>query len=316
MDLRQQEYLIAIADCKNITKAAEQFFITPSAMNQQLLKLEKELGLQLFKRSHHRVELTEAGKIYIDGCRQMLAVRQHTYSLLQDLKDHKIGSFQVGLTFEHGQSMFSQVYPRFHKEYPGISLRCKQLMVMDMLDMLQNGQLDIASVLSGYPQLLPDVNYIEFSQENLLLGLPTHHPLVNSDKPNYPPYKAIDLSELADEDFSMALDNSTMRTELIDPMFQRSGIRPRVVMESSNNSFLEQTVVMGLCNTIIPQSQVRNTEQVAWFYLPDAPRFHFGVAYPKGYHLNLAMEEFIRLCREYALQHYQFDPPAERIACK
>lgn len=306
MDLKQQEYLVAIADCENITKAAEQLYLTPSALNQQLLKLERELGLQLFIRSHHRVTPTPAGEIYISGCRQMLAVRQQTYTLLQDLKDQKIGSYEIGLTFEHGRDMFAKVYPAFHAEYPGISIHCRQLMTQDMLDMLRDGRLDIAFILTGYPQLYQGVDYLDFSQENLLLGLPITHPLVDPDEPTYPPAKAIDLRQLEHDDFSTALSNSTMRSELIDPLFQRAGFRPNIVTESSYNSFLEQTASMGLCSTIIPQSQVHDRTNIAWYYLPHAPQFHFGAAYPKGYQLSRAMQRFIELARSYAQEYLQF----------
>jgi len=310
MDLKQQEYLIAIADCENITRAAQQLYLTPSALNQQLLKLEKELGLSLFERSHHRVTPTQAGKIYIEGCRQLLAIRQRTYVQLQDLKDNQVGSYQIGLSFEHGSNMFANVYPAFHREYPGIAIRCKQMIVVDMLEMLKSGELDIAFILSGYPQLYQDVDYIDLSQENLLLGLPVSHPLVDPSEPTYPPAKALDLGQLRQDDFATALSASTMRSELIDPLFQRAGFQPNIVTESSFNSFLEQTVAMGLCNTIIPQSQIKNRKDVAWYYLPEAPRFHFGVAYPKGYQVSHAIQRFIDLAQSYASSHLQFDPPS------
>ena len=65
MDLRQIQYIVAIAEENNITRAAEKLYITQSALNQQLLKLEKELGVQLFHRSRTDWHPTEAGEIYL-----------------------------------------------------------------------------------------------------------------------------------------------------------------------------------------------------------------------------------------------------------
>lgn len=62
MELRQLEYIVAIADQGNITKAAESLFITQSGLNQQLIKLEQELGIQLFYRDKHHLQMTAAGK--------------------------------------------------------------------------------------------------------------------------------------------------------------------------------------------------------------------------------------------------------------
>ena len=61
MDLSQLENIIAIAEEKNIARAAERKFLTQSALNQQLLRLEKELGTPLFERKYHSLELTPAG---------------------------------------------------------------------------------------------------------------------------------------------------------------------------------------------------------------------------------------------------------------
>lgn len=305
MELKQQEYLVTIATCESITQAAKQLYLTPSALNQQLLKLERELDLQLFVRNHHRVTLTPAGAIYVDGCRRILAIRQQTYTRLQDLKDQKCGSYEIGLTFEHGRDMFAKVYPAFHSEYPGISIHCHQLMTTDMLEMTRDGKLDLAFILAGYPQLYQGIDYIDLSQENILLGLPITHPLVDPEEATYPPAKPFNLRQLEQDDFSTALSSSTMRMDLIDPMFQRAGFCPNIVTESSYNSFLEQTASMGLCNTIIPQSQVHDHTNIAWYYLPDFPQFHFGAIYPEGYQLSHAMLRFLELARNYAQQHLQ-----------
>ncbi|MFR3727580.1 LysR family transcriptional regulator [Lacrimispora sp.] len=72
MDLRQIEYIIQIADECCITKAAEKMFISQSGMNQQLLKMETELGTPLFHRCKNPLRLTEAGKVYVDYGRQIL----------------------------------------------------------------------------------------------------------------------------------------------------------------------------------------------------------------------------------------------------
>ena len=71
MDLRQIEYILKIAEENNITRAAQKLFISQSALNQQLLKLEKELGVQLFHRSRTNWRPTKAGEIYLEGACNM-----------------------------------------------------------------------------------------------------------------------------------------------------------------------------------------------------------------------------------------------------
>ena len=65
MDLKQIEYIVKIAETGSITRAAEQLFITQSALNQQLLKLEQQLGIKLFVRHKHDMTPTSAGRVYL-----------------------------------------------------------------------------------------------------------------------------------------------------------------------------------------------------------------------------------------------------------
>ena len=70
MNLKEIEYIIKISEEKNITRAAEKLYITPSALNQQLLNLEKELETPLFFRSRTGFTPTEAGKIYLKALKK------------------------------------------------------------------------------------------------------------------------------------------------------------------------------------------------------------------------------------------------------
>lgn len=76
MDLRQLENIIRINEERSITKAAEKLFITQSALNQQLQKLEAELGTPLFVRTRSDWRPTPAGEVYLDAARQILNIKR------------------------------------------------------------------------------------------------------------------------------------------------------------------------------------------------------------------------------------------------
>lgn len=78
MNLKELEYVVAIADEKSLTKAAERLFITPSALTQQVLRLENELHAPLFIRSRSGWQPTEAGEIYLEAARKILSGRMPT----------------------------------------------------------------------------------------------------------------------------------------------------------------------------------------------------------------------------------------------
>ena len=122
MDLKQIEYILKIAEENNVTKAAEKLFISQSALNQQLLKLEKELGAPLFFRTRNNWTLTEIGELYVQNAKEIMAIKKNTYNQIADMLDNKKRQFTLGLIPGRTVEMFATVYSRFLKRYPNISI--------------------------------------------------------------------------------------------------------------------------------------------------------------------------------------------------
>jgi|GEM_PF-2900629 len=76
MQLQQIKYILAIAETGNISKAAEKMYVSQSALSQQLLKLEREIGVPLFLRLGRNLEITEAGRIYVNTAIAMLNIEK------------------------------------------------------------------------------------------------------------------------------------------------------------------------------------------------------------------------------------------------
>ena len=120
MDTKQIEYILKIAEENNITKAADKLYITQSALNQQLLKLEKELGTPLFHRSRVNWRPTEAGEVYLRNARQILRLKKDTYNQISDIAATRRGRLSIGFTPGRGINMFTSIYPAFRQTYPDI----------------------------------------------------------------------------------------------------------------------------------------------------------------------------------------------------
>ena len=301
MNLKLCEYILAIKKYGNISEAARKVFVTPSALNQQLLKLEDELGTQLFVRSKRYLTPTEAGEIYIEYAEKVMTLWRTASSEIQDMTNCSTGIYRIGLTVDHGNELFTSIYPAFHAKYPGIQMRCYQMLVPELIKMLHQGDLDMTFLLGSKPNEAHGLEYVVLSCENLMLGLNHNHKFARVEEKVF-----TNLKLLEEDNFALCLKNSTMRRELLDPIFEAEGFKPNVMMESSSNAFLEQLAVMELCDAIIPESQIRDRENVRWFYLPGLPRFYFSACWAKGYRLNRAMNDFLELAREYAGGHFDF----------
>ena len=100
MDLRQIENIIAIEQEQSISRAAEKLFLTQSALNQQLLKLEKDLGTPLFERRKHSMIPTFAGRIYLRTAHQIVDMKKETYRIISDISEESTGEISVAYTPE------------------------------------------------------------------------------------------------------------------------------------------------------------------------------------------------------------------------
>ena len=85
MDTKYLSYILTIAKKENMTKAAEELFVSQSTLSQYLSKLESELGTPLFYRSKGRLTLTAAGRLYIDASEKVMAIKDNLYQNIQNL---------------------------------------------------------------------------------------------------------------------------------------------------------------------------------------------------------------------------------------
>ncbi|MFQ9703023.1 MAG: LysR family transcriptional regulator [Enterocloster clostridioformis] len=183
MDLKQLEYIIAIADYGNITKAAEALFITQSGLNQQLIRLEKELNIQLFERNKRHLHLTQAGEI---SCKSRPGDDQtQTQRILYDPGSTTMitGDIFWGLPFEHGVDMFLHVSTAFNKRYPGITIHLEEHIVSATSTRCSPRDFWtwIFVMLTDKDKL--DNEYIHLCNEKLVLGIPIQHPMAQYAAP-------------------------------------------------------------------------------------------------------------------------------------
>ena len=300
MDFKQLEYIVAIAESKSISKAAESLFISQSGLNQQLIRLEKELGIQLFDRNKHFLKLTRAGEIYVKSALEILKIKRNTYALLGDLKTEATGEISLGLTHEHGIDMFTSVFTAFNQRYPGISFALTEAIVAKQHELLLSGQLDLGFVMLREEEKI-NLDYIPLFEEELILGIPKDHPEAINARPFGMPLATTDLKRFHYSRFSLNFEASTMR-QLIEPLFQEAGYKPQILIETAMNHALIQLVSKGFCCSIVPYSRMLNSPysaDCAWFRLPGRPTWQICFARRKDTHLSEAHRYLIRLARKY-----------------
>lgn len=298
MDLKQLEYIIKIAEENNITRAAEKLYITQSALNQQLLRLERELGTPLFYRSRTNWHPTEAGQVYVENAKKILQIKHETYSIISDIAATKKGSLSVGLTPGRGIDMFTAVYPAFHQQYPDITVEPREMSVRSQQHEIAQGRLDIGFMTLRESDRTGDV-YQVIGREEFVLAIPEGHPLGAMAAPAGEPLAVMDLARLKYEPFVFMYRESTSR-RLTDAVFKEAGFAPAVLFETSSTATIANLVRSRICCGLIPLYYVRRQpEGIASFALDSHPAWDIAVSWRQGGYVSQAAREFIRLAAEY-----------------
>ena len=298
MDTKQIEYILKIAEENNITKAAEKLFITPSALNQQLLKLEKELGTPLFHRSRANWRLTEAGEIYIEGAKTALQIKNTTYNKIYDVVSARKGHLTIGLTPGRGLRMVTAIYPELHRNYPNLDVRPIEMRVRAQQEAIARGEVDVGLMTLRSIDRTIDT-YYPLKKEELVLMIPAAHPLAEKAAAPGEPLATMDLTALRYEPFVLMDKSSTLRSAC-DTLFEKAGFVPNILFETNNTGGIAAMVQSTLCCGIIPRYYTLGLgDGVACFSLPERPAWEIAICCQKHGYLNSGAREFIRLAREY-----------------
>ena len=301
MDLKQIEYIVKIDDEHSITRAAEKLFVTQSALNQQLLRLEKELGAPLFHRSKVDMRPTEIGQVYLDNAREILRIKQRTYNLINDMTDAKKGRLSIGFTPGRGSEMFTHVYPSFHQAYPNVIVEPHELSVHRQQQMISQGNLDIGFQTLSERQRT-DSEYIKLGEEEIFLLVPSIHPAAEqlaATQTASAPFPIANLALFRYEPFVLMYKESTIRA-ITDEIFRKSGFTPNVLFETASNNTVLSMIEANLCCGVVPEYYVRRLPKgISCFAFPTHPSWDIAANYRKNGYLSEAAKYFIELVRNF-----------------
>lgn len=299
MELKQIEYMVAIAEEQSISKAAEKMYMTQSALNQQLLRLERELGLSLFNRVRHSMVPTYAGTIYLEAAKKMLDLKDETYKILHDIADMKKGEISLSYTPERGSIMFSNVYPKFHKRYPDITFRILEARVKKIEQLVAQGNASIGFV--AHTEEKPEFDYYPQQPELMVLALPASHPLAYlAGDESYKTFPHFDLKLLKNDYFALMTHETRFRDK-IDESFAKAGYKPNVLFESTSTYTVFNMVKNQVCPTFFPQSYVEPSAPIVYFSFDSRLSWMRSAITRKGTYLSKPELDFIELAKEYTM---------------
>jgi LysR family hydrogen peroxide-inducible transcriptional activator len=142
MTLIQLEYVLAVAEYKNFTIAAEKTFVTQPTLSMQIQKLEKELGIEIFDRSTHPIQLTLIGEIIVNQSKIILKEVRKIEQIVNEEKGMLEGDFTIGVIPTVLPTLIPMFYKKFQQNYPKANLIIRELQTQEIIEGLEKRTID------------------------------------------------------------------------------------------------------------------------------------------------------------------------------
>ncbi|MBT9776715.1 LysR family transcriptional regulator [Clostridium sp. MCC353] len=257
MDFRELQYIIAIAEQENISKAADQLYIAQPTLSRFLQTHEKMAGAKIFQRVNGKLKPTYFGERYLDYARQIMHLKNQMDFELNDIAHQKKGRLNLACPRNRRDGIIPLSILEFKKQYPEIDLNVMESDTTGRIKLLMAGDADIAIVYP--PNYNPELLYEPIIQEELVLCIPPRHPLAGSGMVKTGcKYPWIDIRLLKNDSFILQPPTS-ISGRLAAAIFEEAQISPKTALCTSSLHGTLEAVSKGYCCAFIPEFFLKST---------------------------------------------------------
>lgn len=248
MKFHQLEYFIAVAEELHFGKAADRLNISQPPLSQQIKKLEDNLNIKLFNRTKRRVELTNAGQLFLQDAYKILEQVDLATDKLKQSEDGEIGELVLGYSSYSIFDILPMILKEFYKEYPKINLKLRHMATREQEEAFQNSDIHVGLLCPPIDQ--EDLHLDIIYRQPFVAAVPSDHPLAAKH--------SLNIEDLADYPFIMT-PRSIGRgyyDNILNICFD-GGFSPHVIQEVNELHELISLVSTGLGISIVPKSLIQ-----------------------------------------------------------
>lgn len=206
MNLRDLQYLVAVADLRNFSQAAEQCFVSQPTLSNQIKKLEETLGVTLFERTNKRVMTTETGEQIVALARRVLREVEEMHDVAQSAQDPLAGKFRLGAFPTLSTYLFPSLVPAISSAMPMLKLVLVEDKTQALIDRLKRGELDAA--LLALPIHDDQLHVEPLFQDPFMLAVSPQHPLASNQE--------VSQNELTDHRLLLLEEGHCLRDQALE----------------------------------------------------------------------------------------------------
>jgi DNA-binding transcriptional LysR family regulator len=227
MELRHARYFVAVAEELNFRRAAERLHLAQPSLSTQIRLLEEAVGVKLLERDSHKVELTPAGRSFLEGCRRLLQDADDFSRTARRIARGESDPLSIGFVPSLAHGLLPSVLRLFRKRFPDVQLFLSEMDSTAQIEQIASHRIDLGFIGLGLPKDIPELEIVAVAEERLVAAIPQDHPLAHKSR------KAIPLKALATERFLLG---SRVSAPVFNPwiivLCQQAGFQPLVVQES------------------------------------------------------------------------------------
>jgi DNA-binding transcriptional LysR family regulator len=245
MDLRQFRYFVAVAEERHFGRAAERLHMAQPPLSHAIRQLEGELGVVLFDRTTRRVDLTDAGRAYLDRVQAILAEVDEAAHHARRVAAGAVGHLTLGCVGSVTYSLLPTLSRHLATELPGIDFSFRgEMLAPDQVEALRNGAIDVA--LLRPPVADPSLAVHTLRRDPLVVALPAEHPLAAKTE--------VCAADLAGVDLIVHLaDRLSAMHDVVFGVLYDAGVEPHIRHEVGETSTLVTLVAGGLGAAVVPE---------------------------------------------------------------
>ena len=182
VELRQFRYFIAVAEELHFSRAAERLRIAQSGLSQQIKQLERAVGVQLLIRDRRGVQLTEAGRVFLDQARLTLELADRAVASAVVAERGKKALLRVGTTVLAMPPIAGRLLQVFGERFPDVEVELHPRLISDLIDGISTFALDVAIVVSPFKSVDPPPRYQQLGIYELVAAVPEGHRLAKLER--------------------------------------------------------------------------------------------------------------------------------------
>ncbi len=297
VELRELEYVLAIADTGSISRAAERLYLAQSSLSQFLNRLESNLGVKLFVRTSGGVRPTLSGEIYIRSARQMLSQYRMLKAELHDMESLGEGRIEFGISSFRGEYLLPKALYSFRETAPSVEVVIHEMDSKLLHRRIAAGDLDMGLIAYQGDAWTASGKLVK--RDEVIIVANKAHPVMQyvSIGNGGPDRLWVNLEQISHFEFLLS-NHSTMLGSSAYEMFDRLNIKPRAVNTNLTAAFAAAMARQGLGLAFTYRSCAAPYPDVEYLSIgPDQYYVNLALVYPpEGYRSRAirAFEETIR----------------------